>query len=286
MNAAPDVERTVGDWLRADASADGSDRVLAASLTRIASAGQVLETATWRWRLPRRMGAPAMAVAALLALAAVGVAVLPTLVGELQAPVIGTPTASPTAAPSGRTASTVGGLPFSFAADASWERKGGTSLNRSIAGLQGAEAMIFWAGYPDDDAATRCGALLTLPDDASPSDLAAVIAAAPSTELVAGPTDVTVGGREAMHVVVRIREDRGCDPGYFFSWSPPTGGAFWRSVVAGDTIRIWIVDAADTRIVIAGLTHDRAVPWAPMTEVQRTLLEQQIQEIVDSVRFE
>jgi len=286
MSATPDLERTVGDWLRADASADGSDRVLAASLTRIATAGQVVETATWRWRSRWRPGATGMAAAALLALAAVSVALLPTLIGELQAPVIGTPTASPTAAPSGRTASTIGGLPFSFAADGSWERKGRTSLNRSIAGLQGAEAMILWARFPVGDVATPCGALLTLPDEASPADLASVIAAAPGTELVAGPTDATVGGRQATHVVVTIREDRGCDPGYFFSWSPPTGGAFWRSAGVGDTIRIWIADVAGARMVIEGLTHERAVPWVPMTEVQRTLLEQQIQEIVDSVRFE
>ena len=40
----------------------------------------------------------------------------------------------------------------------------------------------------------------------------------PASSSSAGPEDVTVGGRPAKHLVVRVREDLGCDPGYFFTW--------------------------------------------------------------------
>ncbi len=117
---------------------------------------------------------------------------------------------------------TVDRVPFSFSLQAgdSWERFGSTSINKWISGGQDAEAIIFWNTLPSAENADRCAPLV----GASIADLAAAVASAPGTELVAGPSDVTVGGRAAKHVVVRVREDVGCDPGFFFTWPAVDGG--------------------------------------------------------------
>ena len=169
---------------------------------------------------------------------------------------------------------TVDRVPFSFSLQAgdSWERFGSTSINKYISGGQDAEAIIFWNTLPSDENANPCAPLL----GASAADLAAAVASAPGTELVAGPSDVTVGGRAAKHVVVTVREDVGCDPGFFFTWPASDGGAFWLETVPGDTIRVWIVDVDGTHFVIEAETRPNA----------GSDVEQEIQQFVDSIRFE
>jgi hypothetical protein len=181
-----------------------------------------------------------------------------------------------------RRGSMVGALPLSLAAPASWEGpKDGLYVSRSIIGPQGAEAMVMWAGYPDGGYADPCPYLRDPGIGPSAADLAAAVAAWPSGELVEGPSAVTVGGRDAQHVVVTVREDVGCGPGLFYAWEPRDGGAFWSEILPGDTIRVWIVEVAGTRLFIAGETHrdDR------LTEADQAELEQEIQQIVDSVEF-
>jgi len=85
-----------------------------------------------------------------------------------------------------------------------------------------------------------------------------------------------VGGRAAKHVVLSVREDLGCDPGFFFTSDPPPGGPGWWATRVGATIRIWIVEVDGTRLFIAGETTPEASPE----------LEQEIQQIVDSIEFE
>jgi hypothetical protein len=169
---------------------------------------------------------------------------------------------------------TVDRVPFSFSLQAgdSWERFGSTSINKWISGGQDAEATIFWKTLPSAENADRCAPL----PGRSLADLAAAVASAPGTELVAGPSDVTVGGRAAKHVAVRVREDVGCDPGFFFTWPASDGGAFWLETMAGDTIRVWIVDVDGTPFVIEAETRPNAGPE----------VEQEIQQFVESVRFE
>jgi hypothetical protein len=169
---------------------------------------------------------------------------------------------------------TVDRVPFSFSLQAgdSWERFGSTSINKWISGGQDAEAIIFWNTLPSAENTDRCAPLV----GASLADLAAAMASAPGTELVAGPSDVTVGGRAAKHVVVRVREDVGCDPGFFFTWPAVDNAAMWLDTVPGDTIRVWIVDVDGTPFVIEAETR---------SEVGSDL-DEEIQQFVDSVRFE
>jgi len=85
-----------------------------------------------------------------------------------------------------------------------------------------------------------------------------------------------VGGRAAKHVVLNVREDVGCDPGFFFAWQQDWGGAFWAATELGDTIRVWIVDVDGTRLFIEAETNEQAGPE----------LEQEIQQIVESITFD
>ena len=162
------------------------------------------------------------------------------------------------------------------AADGWWERFGSISVNKSIVGPQGAEAIIYWTSFPDGAYAEPCGQLLGSRPLVRRPDLAAAVATAPGTELVAGPSDVTVGGHPAKHVVLTVREDVGCDPGFFYTWQDVQGGALWAMTGVGDTIRVWIVDVDGTRLFIEAETTTQA----------DSDLEQEIQQIVGSIRFD
>jgi hypothetical protein len=153
---------------------------------------------------------------------------------------------------------------------------GPVSLNKSIVGPQGAEAIIYWTSFPDGDHADPCARLLSPPIGESAADLAAAVSTAAGTKLVKGPSDVTVGGRPAKHVVLTVRENVGCDPGFFYTWRDANLGALWSRTSVGDTIRVWIVDVDGTRLFIAAAT----------TEQASSGLKKEIQQIVQSIRFE
>ena len=178
-------------------------------------------------------------------------------------------------APPGEHPMSVDGIPFSLEVPShGWAQFGTISLNMSITGPQGAEAMVFWTRFPEGNGATWCGP--QAPASATMSDLASVIAAAPGTELVGGPTDVTVGGYPAKHVVVRVGQDLGCDPGYFFTWRDIRWGPLWPETGVGDTIRVWIVDVGGTLVFLEAETNPQA----------NASLERQIEQMVSSIRFD
>jgi hypothetical protein len=97
------------------------------------------------------------------------------------------------------------------------------SVNNPVWGSQSAEAIIYWTSFPDSEYADPCANLLSPPVPQSAADLAAAVAAAPGTELVTGPSDVTVSGHPAKHVVLTVREDLGCDPGFLYTWQEGSG---------------------------------------------------------------
>jgi hypothetical protein len=242
----------------------------------------------------------AFAVTAAIGLAAVASSIVGALGGHsARAPAGKTPTVAPgtsseaqpgvavtTTIPAGafdgyaregRYSLTVEGVPFSFSVPTpGWERFGSISLNKSTVGPQGAEAMIYWTGFPEGIYADPCGHLRSASVGPSAAELAAAVSMAPGTTLVTGPSDVTVGGRAAKHVVITVREDVGCDPGFFYTWQDAEEGALWPMTDVGDTIRVWIVDVDGTRLFIAGETKTAA----------GSELEQEIQQIVESIRFD
>ena len=192
----------------------------------------------------------------------------------------------------GRNSRVVEDVEFSFTVpDNAWEAFGTTSINKSIVGPQGAEAIIFWTTFPDgDDAqaddADPCGQVLSSSIGPTTADLAAAVSSAPGTELVAGPSDVTVGGLPATHVVLTVREDLGCDPGYFYSWQAMTWGALWPETHVGDTIRVWIIDVGGTLLFLEAETTEEASYDLSTEQPDYSALKQEIQQIVGSIRFD
>ncbi len=249
----------------------------------------------FRAKLRDRRAYPALIGAALVVVALVAInllfpsgkaegnrpAVLASPSPSSSPPSLTTPSSTPEVDPQmgdftiGRHSLTVGGVPLSFrTTTAGWEPYGSLLIAKSERGPQGAEGIIFWAGVPDDPFAVPC-APLDGPPIGSVGDVAAVVSTAPGTELVSGPSGATVGGRPAGHAVVIVREDVGCDPGFLYNWKARNGGALWVRSELGDTIRVWIVDVDGKRLFIGGETREDASPR----------LEQEVQQIVDSIEF-
>lgn len=194
----------------------------------------------------------------------------------------------------GRHTLTVDGVALSFSVPAvpglGWSRFGSVSINKSVLEPQGAEGIIYWTAFLDGARADPCANLLNLSVSPSVGDLAAAVATAPGTELVTGPSEVTVGGRAAMHVVVTVREDLGCDPGFFFTWQAEPRGSLWMTTEVGDTINVWIVDVDGTRLFIVGEIHADSGQDASdedvWTAAEQAALGQEIEQIVDTIQFE
>ena len=74
-------------------------------------------------------------------------------------------------------------------------------------------------------------------------------------------------------MVLTVRANVGCDPGFFYSWRPQRLGAFWQTTDVGDTIRVWIVAVGGTRLFIAAATKAGGI-------------EKEVQQVVASIRFE
>lgn len=152
---------------------------------------------------------------------------------------------------------------------------GPISLNKGVYGAQDAEGIIYWTSFPDGDYADPCARLLRPSIGASAAKLSTAVSRAPGTRLVKGPSDVTLGGLPAKHVVLTIRKNVGCNPGFFFTWRAVDGGTLWTKTRVGDTIRVWIVTVNKTRLFIAAMTNAHATPD----------LKKEIQQVVESIHF-
>lgn len=184
----------------------------------------------------------------------------------------------PDGLPVGAHSLTVSGVPFSITVPASgWGPLGDTTMTKALTGPDGGEAIVQWTLFPETVYGDPCGAVNSHLVGPSAADLAAAVSTAPGIELVSGPADVTVGGRAGQHVVVTIQPPVECDPGYFYPGRDVSKDPLWRYAWLGDTVNVWIVDVDGRRLFVSGETHGQ--PPSPT-------LEQEIQEIVDSVSFE
>ena len=160
------------------------------------------------------------------------------------------------------------GVPFSFTVRTrGWERFGNISINKSTEGPQAAEGIIYWSTFPGGDyadyyghEARPCTRLLSPPVGSSVSDLTAAVSTAPGIRLLSGPSDLAVGGYPAQHVELAVREDVGCDPGFFYAWRDVYGGALWTTTPVGTSLNLWIVDVDGTRFFISAATLPEATP--------------------------
>ena len=139
----------------------------------------------------------------------------------------------------------------------------------------------FWLNAPENVYADPCAHTpLNPPPSATAAGLAAAVAAVPVADLVSGPSSVDVGGRPAQHVVLTISEDIGCDPHDAWLWydessGGATGGWRWAEGL-GATFRIWIIEVDGKLVWIDAYTLKGAGPAA----------DQEIQQIIDSIKFE
>jgi hypothetical protein len=152
-------------------------------------------------------------------------------------------------------------------------RVGDLLVSKSIEGPQGAEAVVYWTAYPEDVRTSPCANAST--NGPSPAELADAMATAPGTYLATAPEYDQVGLYPATHLSLIVRDDRGCDPGYFFSWDADCLGPCWVQTRAGDRVEIWIVEYHGDNLVIVAETTWQATAG----------LEREVQQIVDSIRL-
>lgn len=157
-----------------------------------------------------------------------------------------------------------------------WEPYGTLLISKSERGPQGAEGLIYWTAYPEGQDASACGPWVNNTDTADLDVVAERIATAPGVRVTEPPSDVTVGGVPAKHLVVTVTEDRGCDPGYFFSWKAKTGGALWVKAAVGDNLRMWFMNVQDKIFFIVAQTNAEAT----------YALGAEMEQIVGSIGFE
>ena len=303
MSPDRDVTRIVRSWLSEDRHED-ADRVLNTVLDELDTTPQRRS-----WWSARRF--PIMNSAMRIGLAAAAVVVVVFLGYQfLSGPNVGgpspvetptlspVPTATPEATPAafvfpdpgplaiGRHPLTIQGVPLSFSLPTSgWSVDINGFILKDTAVAADQAAFLFNSPvniYSDPCAKTP----LSPPAGPSAADLAAAISTAHGTDATE-PSDVTVGGRAAKYVVLTVPEDSGCfgeDPIHFYLWYNDCAGnpsvnaenCYRYATAAGDTMRLWIIDVDGARLSIEAETRGAAGPE----------VEQEIQQIVDSIQFE
>lgn len=305
-----DATRVVRAWLE-EGSTELSDRVLDGVLREFPTTPQ--DWPFWSQRghsLMNTFAKFAVTAAAVVVLTVVGVNLLSPSggLGRPPPPVSPPPSPTPTGQTSpspfpsdvnfgpgdyriGRHSVTVDGVPFSFdISTRHWEPwwrggvpTGSLRLNKSVIDGQGAEGLVYWTAFPEGLYTELCASLLDPLVGSSIADIATAVSNAAGTELVTEPMDVSVGGLPAKYVELTVREDLGCDPGYFHVFPAQSGGAFWLTPGVGATIHVWILDVDGTRLFIAGETqHIRD----GATEQRLAGLMGEIHQIIDSIQFE
>jgi hypothetical protein len=299
MSTRPDLDRSIAEWLAAEASDRAPERLLEASRARIRITRQ---RRAWlpAWRIPRMNNTVRLvaAVAAVVVVALIGYQLLvaPNVGGPGPGPVpteeptlAPTPTPIPTAAADfppagelsvGRHSMTLSGVRLSFELSTSgWISNGDFGIDKGV-WPDSSAGFIFWTlSAPDNVYADPCARTpLSPPAGPSPADLAAAVSTVPGTELVSEPSEVTVGGYPAQHVVITVPEDIGCAPNAFNLWydgAPPEELNRWATEL-NSTIYVWIIDVDGTIIWIDGETYATSSPEAA----------EELQQIVNSIQFE
>lgn len=295
MSTERDMTRIVRSWLRTDEH-ESADRVLDNVLALLDATPQ--RRSWWPARRIADMNTVAKlatSLAAVIVAAVVVVNLLPGTGGPGGGPTP-SPTPSPTAIPSpspapsivfppegalaaGRHSMTRGGISLSINVPTSkWDSGLGYFISKDAGVGPDGASFLFWdpdpVGVYADPCAQREGPVV----GPTTADLAAAMTTIPDTTLVSGPTDVTVGGRPAKHVVITVSEDVACGGtgDEFYLWYADEENAGRYATVLGATLSEWIVDVDGTRLVIDAETYKGATP----------AVAQEVQAMIDSIKFE
>ena len=298
MRTEPETTRIVRSWLTEGRTAL-PDHILDAVLAELPATHQ--RRPLWSSRRIDDMNAFAkfaMAAAAVVVVAIVGINLLPGNDGVGGDPGVSlstspapsaslSPTATPSPSPSaleffpdgtvsvGRHSMVRSGKTFTLDMPTGWTAHDGFRIYTQA----GQAAFIFWSDAPTNVYADPCAQQpLDPPAGDTPTELADAVSSIPGTDLVSGPSVVTVGGHPAMLVTIQVREDIDCAPDAFFLWYRESGGAAdgrWPDA-RGDTINVWIIDVDGTLVWIDGSWGVNTTP----------ALHEEMRQIVDSVQFE
>jgi len=258
------------------------------------------------WRLPdmNTYLKLAVAAAAVVVVAVVGINLLPAQNGQTGGPAAtasSVPTEAPAPSPTpdrspgprpadpfppegpiapGTHTAILDGVSLSFMVlESNWRVEGNTLGGGHYREPDGI-GFNFWTSAPDGVYSDPCAHTALEP---APSKTAAgIIAAAagmPGIDIVSGPATVTIGGRPAETVVFTIREDIGCDPNDFYLWyddssGGPSGGWRWAGAL-GSTHHAWAFDVDGKVIWIDSETFAGQAPE----------IAQQVQQFIETIRF-
>jgi hypothetical protein len=296
MSAERDTTRIVRSWLRTDEH-ESADRVLDNVLALLDATPQHRS-----WRPVRRIADMnlfaklATVAATVLVVVVVGMNLFPrgssgpVSPGPTTTP---SPTPSPSPSPSPsptepafvpagklavgqRHAVTVEGIRMTFTVpSADWVSNGEWGIDLPPPADAKGAGLIMWPDTPVGVFADPCSSTKGPDLGTSIPDLAAAVASIPGTDLVSGPTDVTVGGHPAKKIVIRVREDIGCEPNQFYLWYAPRPDYARFATLKGTTYRTWIIDVDGTPVWIDAETFKGASPDPG----------RQVQQVIDSIQF-
>ena len=296
MTAEREMARVVRSWLLED-EPDSADRVLEIVLDRLDSTPQ---RRSW-W--PARRYTPVnkqlkvlVAVAAAVVVAVVGYQLLP------RNGSIGGPNPTPTAAPSptgsprpsptqkalvvpsagplavGRHDLNLEGVHMTFAiANPGWTSNGEFGFDKGEFAAADSAGFITWEDDADGVFSDPCTSTQAPPAGPSAADMANAIASMSSIQLVSGPEAVTISGKPAQKVVVKMPDPLPCRYDQFYLWYDTTirGNARYASG-PGYTIRVWIIEVDGKRVQLDGETAAGADPT----------FQDEVEAIVNSIQFD
>jgi len=296
MSADRDVTGIVRSWLDEGVTAL-PDRVLDAVLDQVPATPQRRATLWPVRRYPTMSKFLGVAVAAVAIIAAVFIGY--RLIGNssvgptpIETP---TPTAEPTPSPTplallppqgelaiGQHEMWLGGVHVTFDIQTGgWISNGDFGIGKGEEKTPTGAGFIFWSHSAADNVySDPCYQGLMAPaPERTAAALAEAVTQIPGTDVVTAPTDVTVGGRPAKHVVIRVRHDIGCEPGQFYLWADlDTPGDARYATDYGFEVQTWIIEADDagTLVWIDGETYEGAGPGPA----------QELQKVIDSIQFD
>ncbi len=294
MRTEPETTRIVRSWL-SEGRTSLPDHILDAVLAELPATHQ--RRPLWPSRRIDDMHAFAkfaIAAAAVVVVAIVGINLLPRTDGVGGGPVVSpspspsvslSPTAAPSPSPSdfaffpdglvsaGRHSMILSGKSLSVDMPPGWT----SHLGFRIVTNAGQAAFIFWTPPPTNVYADPCTKEpLDPPAGDTPAELANAVSSIPGTDLVGEPADVTIGGHPAKVVSIRIREDIDCANTKFGLWyvQDPAEGR-WPDTL-GETTTVWIIDVDGTIVWIDSSASPSTTP----------ALQDEMRQIVESIQFE
>ena len=302
MATERDVTRIVQSWLRTDEH-ESADRVLDNVLALLDATPQ--RRSWWPARRFADMNITAKlatAAAAVVVAALVGVLFLPRGTGVVSPGATPTlppsrsasPSQSPSPAPSavadpfppdgalasGRYTMTRGDVRLSVDVPTSgWSSSQGYFIGTDTDPKPDYVSFLFWDPSPKGVFVDSCAHKAGPQVGPSIADLASAVSTMPDVTLVSGPANVTVGGRAAKLVVVKVPLDAKCPAvaeGFDLWYGNRDNGEDRYATALGVTLRVWIIDVDGTRLMIEAETFKEAGPNTA----------QVVQKVIDSIQFE